>query len=90
MGRPKVLGAILAVTAALTLAACGGTSTPAATVTTNPPTTAATQIAPTGGGAPAGSASNAALNQQVQNLNQSLAQVNGDLSSADKAIANGG
>ena len=31
-----------------------------------------------------------AVDQEVQNLNQSLNQVNGDLAGADKAIANGG
>jgi hypothetical protein len=87
MGAPKRLGGVLAVTAVLTLAACASKSTSSPTTVTVP--APVTTVAPAAG-AGSGSDSNAAINQQVQNLNQSINQVSGDLSSADKAIANGG
>jgi hypothetical protein len=37
-----------------------------------------------------GSSSSQAVNQQIQGLSNSLTQVSGDLSNADKAMANGG
>jgi len=80
---PRRLGGVLAVTAVLTLAACGSKSTTSPTTVTVPPPV--TTVAPA-----SGSNSNAAIDQQIQNLNQSVNQVSGDLSSADKAIANGG
>jgi|HubBroStandDraft_6_1064221.scaffolds.fasta_scaffold1207070_1 ABC-type glycerol-3-phosphate transport system substrate-binding protein len=78
----RVRRAVLAVAAVLTLAACASKSTTSPTTVTVPVTT----VAP----AAAGSNSNAAIDQQIQNLNSSVSQVSGDLASADKAIANGG
>jgi hypothetical protein len=53
-------------------------------------TTVAAGPAPTTAATAGGSTSDAALNQQIQGLTQSLNQVSTDLSNADKAAANGG
>jgi hypothetical protein len=87
-----MLAAGAVVVAGLGMAACSGKSTSASnsSVPATTATTAVGAVPTTPAAAAAGSNSNAAIDQQIQGLNSSINQVSGDLSSADKAAANGG
>ena len=82
----------LALVAALSLGACSSGRSSTSTATTAPAvaTTVAGPATPSTAVAAGGATSDQALDQQIQGVSNSLNQVSGDLSSADKAIANGG